>query len=256
MNQSGRKAPEQREATMKSSTTNQQWHPARAGFRLIALTAVLGCLLLQTPSALANGNLNPGIAPANSDPHGKSYSQWAAAWWQWALSIPVAQNPLADETGANAAVGQSGPVWFLGGATSGATLTRTVTIPAGKALFFPVVNTLWTTLPSDPPITEAEIRDILNAVTSDATGLTCEIDGIAVDNLADYIHQSPVFWVTVSADNLFGFPPGTYPNIDEGCYLMLAPLPVGGHVIHFASNNVDLGAALDITYRVNVSAGK
>jgi hypothetical protein len=29
-----------------------------------------------------HGNPNPGIAPINSKPHGKSYSEWAAAWWQ------------------------------------------------------------------------------------------------------------------------------------------------------------------------------
>src|SRR5690242_17902424 len=54
---------------------------------------------------------------------GRTYSDWSAAWWQWALSIPVHDpanpsqilNPLFDDTGAECGVQQSGPVFFLGG---------------------------------------------------------------------------------------------------------------------------------------------
>ena len=49
-------------------------------------------------------------------------------------------NPLTDQTGQFGAVNQPiGNVWFLAGNGGGATV-RTVTIPAGKALFFPVAN--------------------------------------------------------------------------------------------------------------------
>ncbi len=44
---------------MKSSTTMQQWQPARAGLRLGALAAVLGSLALGAPGLLASGNPNP-----------------------------------------------------------------------------------------------------------------------------------------------------------------------------------------------------
>ncbi len=60
-------------------------------------------------------------------------------WWQWALSIPAAINPITDATGEFAAVGQSGPVWYLAG-NFGGTTVRTVTVPADKALFFPILN--------------------------------------------------------------------------------------------------------------------
>src|SRR5258708_29726222 len=64
----------------------------------------------------------------------------AAQWWQWALETPTSQNPLADQTGQFGAVNQpNGNVWFLAGNFGGATV-RTVTIPAGKALFLPVAN--------------------------------------------------------------------------------------------------------------------
>ena len=37
-----------------------------------------------------------------------------ARWWQWAFSIPTAQNPLVDQSGGNCMVGQRGSIWFLG----------------------------------------------------------------------------------------------------------------------------------------------
>ena len=55
-------------------------------------------------------------------------------------------NPLLDQTGQNAALGQSGEVWFLAG-TTGGSAERTVTVPPGKALFFPIVNNLWINIP-------------------------------------------------------------------------------------------------------------
>src|SRR4051794_39319289 len=62
----------------------------------------------------------PGIYPINSKPLGHSYGEWAASFWQWALSIPADRNPLFDTTGEFAGEGQSGPMWFLPG-TFGAT---------------------------------------------------------------------------------------------------------------------------------------
>jgi hypothetical protein len=46
-----------------------------------------------------------------------------------------------------------------------------------------------------------------------------------------------VFSFVLPEDNLFGVPElgGTmaYPTVDEGIYLMLAPLSAGQHTIHF-----------------------
>jgi len=42
------------------------------------------------------------------------YTEWSAAWWQWALSIPTASNPLFGKTD-DCNIGQPGPVWFIGG---------------------------------------------------------------------------------------------------------------------------------------------
>jgi hypothetical protein len=228
---------------------------------LHALTfALAGALLLSLSGNIAfadDGDGNPRILPPNSHPYGRTYGQWAAAWWQWALAIPVDRNPLVDETGANAAQGQSGQVWFLAGVFNATgTAVRTITVPHGKALFFPIVNNVWiNTLPSDP-LTADGIRPLIAPAINDATALACEIDGVSVQNLQRYRTESPLFNITVPADNVFGsaLSAGTHgPDMDEGYYLMLAPLGAGQHTIHFHGSLPDVAFTLDITYHIAVS---
>jgi len=77
---------------------------------------------------------------------GKTYSEWAAAWQEWSLSIPASKHPLFNNgdcsTGQKGIDGKMGPVFFLGGGYAGPSgaVKRTCTVPAGKALFFPIVN--------------------------------------------------------------------------------------------------------------------
>src|SRR5439155_740626 len=104
---------------------------------------------------------NPRVLPPQSHAHGKTHSEWAAAYWQWLLSIPADNNPLLDETGGFGDAGQSGKVWFLAGVTGSGnvSLTRSCTVSAGKALFFPIITTLWISTPGDPGVDE--IREII-----------------------------------------------------------------------------------------------
>src|SRR5207253_9640148 len=107
---------------------------------------------------------NAGVAPANSRALGLSYGAWSARWWQWAYSLPVDHHPLFDT--AHCSAGQSGKVWFLGAsfaptATGSAQVvaiaTRHCTIPAGTALFFPILNSEASTAEGNGT-TEAELR--------------------------------------------------------------------------------------------------
>ena len=98
--------------------------------------ALVLCLALGTGAMAAQ--TNPGIAPIQSRPHGQTYSEWAALWWQWALEIPASVNPLTDLLGVHCAQGQSNHVWFLAGRASFLSgegpVTRTCTVPTGTAL--------------------------------------------------------------------------------------------------------------------------
>ncbi|HBF81034.1 MAG TPA: hypothetical protein DD420_14235 [Streptomyces sp.] len=63
----------------------------------------------------------------------------AGRWWQWALSAPDDRCPVKDTTGEHAAWGQPDDVWFLAG-TYGGRVVRRCAVPAGRPLFFPVLN--------------------------------------------------------------------------------------------------------------------
>src|SRR5215831_19135202 len=106
------------------------------------LTAVAGLALTSATSfadvpglrsfAQNASNPNPGVLPVQSRPYGFTYGEWSARWWQWLFLLPLDNSPLFGT--ADCSVGQSGPVWFLGGSPSP---RPGCTVPAGKALFFP-----------------------------------------------------------------------------------------------------------------------
>lgn len=226
---------------------NRNRWPAR-----IALALALVFLLTQ--AALA-GNPNPGVMPPQSHSRGATYGEWSAAWWQWAYSLPADQNPFFDDTGcANGANGQDGPVWFLTGVinVSGAA-DRTCTVPTGKALFFPLINVECSTAEA-PPFYGADEEELRACARSFAIGdVFAEIDGRQVHNVADYLVESPLFSFTLPENNVLGLPTGEADAVSNGYYLMLAPLSVGEHTVHFGGTYSDFGFTLDITYHLTVA---
>ncbi len=237
------------------------------GTILKSMGALTLALALTANLALAS-NPNPTVLPINSNSHGRSYAQWADAWWQWFMAIPADKNPILDSTGEFVSVGQSGQVWFLAGTYSGVAV-RTATIPAGKALFFPIYNYCWILTPTlgDPewsPETEAMMRATA-AAQVDGFGpsdLTCEVDGRAVADILSYrcpTEPDDPFMVFLPDNDVWGvvgsttidggvFQSGTYgPSVQDGIYLMLTPLSKGEHTIRFTA-----GDFLDVTYHLTV----
>lgn len=211
------------------------------------------------------------LSPQNVQ-YGRTYADWAAAWWQWCLSIPHATHPLFTSGNVDASIGQTGPVWFLGGNFAGGPgpLVRNCTIPAGKALFFPVVNyedsEVEETLGyGNPGTTINDLRAIVEPAINEAAAnntLLLKIDGSAVRNLGTtYRVRSPAFSYTLPDDNIWSFfygvpfTAGTYnAAIDDGIYVMLAPLNRGRHVIHFHAEIPSLGGfVVDVTYNITVT---
>lgn len=217
------------------------------------LSAALLAAALSVPSSLqAQRNLNPGVLPVNSNPYGKSYGDWGAAWWAWVLSIPKAENPNFDTTGEFCHVGQEGPVWFVAGNFGGEN-TRSCTVPAGKALFIPIFNYVYwapedlsfvrdVVAPSQgwdlTGLTEEEIlRMGVNWASDHATALSVTIDGVAVVDPWQYRAESSAFSIELS--NMledYGYAPGPRsPNVSDGYWIMLRPLSRGQHTINFSS---------------------
>jgi hypothetical protein len=216
------------------------------------------------------------LFPREAAPFGASYEDWAAAWWQWSLSIPVDDNPML---GGPCEQYQSEDVFFLAG-TTGGSATRSCAIPAGKGIFFPLVNIVMRSCPefADASYTceLATSESYMHDVTSwymengDRT-LVLEIDGVSVDGLDDYRAHSEAFsdaspldpaervWPVCSGPidaNPCGVPVGSpRPSVADGYWAMLRPLPPGQHEIRFAAS-IDYGwggFSLDVTYDIVVA---
>ena len=184
------------------------------------------------------GNPNPGVLPIGSMPGGKTYGEWTAAWWQWALSIPADRNPILDPTGEFCGEGQNGPVWFYA-ATFGNSAERSCTIPTGKMIFMPVFPCIFGAAVGDcepigsGPCDVPTLQAAAAAATLAAEVLQVTIDGVPVQSIRDYRAFSPgPFSITFPEGAVFGLPAGTFfPNVSDGYWLMLAPLSRGEHTI-------------------------
>src|SRR5262249_35357224 len=146
-------------------------------------------------------------------------------------------NPVLDGTGEFAAEGQSGPVWFLAGSFGGPAVrgspSAPVVIPAGKALFFPLMH--FGDAVGAGEGTVAELQTLVAADVDRFVYLECTIDGVDLSNLFDYRAASPVFELTLPAGDVTGYGPIIFPeSVADGYWIMLSPLPAGNHVIHFA----------------------
>lgn len=190
------------------------------------------------------------VFSSDSDPYGVSYAEWISKWWQWILSIPVDNNPANDTTGKNCAINQNGPVWFLAG-TVGGVVDRNCTIPAEKAILFPILNHGGTL--ADSPTIKSE-EELLSHATTEMdiiSNLEVMVDSVKLSGLQRYRVRSPIFDVVLPEKNLFGGTPGPTRGVSDGYWLFLGPLPKGKHKIHsFGSclaGKVSIGVNYDIT---------
>jgi hypothetical protein len=236
----------------------------RVARSVVALVVVGLGLVLAGPRSVAQADddARGQVIPRDANTYGNSSGEWSARWWQWALSIPAATNPVLDETGAHCAEGQSGPVWFLAGAFFGGTFERACTVPPGTALFWPIVNAAFGAAvfdcePTQPGVPcNITVLRAAAAASMDPVTLEASLDGVPVRHVRDYRVQSPVFSVTLPEGNIVDVPSGTYaPMVSDGYWLMLAPLSAGAHTIHFKSSitgGLFAGTATEVTYHLSI----
>ncbi len=222
------------------------------------LLFVLVLCLASLGFAGTKANVNPGILPPQSHPFGHTYNEWAAAWWVWAMEQPMDNSAVVDISGSLAGNNQEGKVWFLAGTYSSGPVVRTATIPLGKALFFPILNYSWLQWPTDPPISDDCIKhnyECLRAplrLVIDGAVMSAELDGKPLLSLTKYRFESTIFYVTLPDNNIQGTSAGFYgPGVDDGYYLMLAPLSAGYHQLHF-QGTLTSGFHLEVTYHLVV----
>lgn len=207
------------------------------------------------------------LAPAASA--APDYGSLTARWWQWVFSQPAVDvdgtntNPVLDTSGLFATAGQPagiGPAnkyFFLAG-TFGGQATRTVTVPHGKALFFPVFN-FEADNAFDPP-TDYDVPKLkaIAATNIDTfTGGSVTFDGHPVEFFRS---TSPVFDYTVPDENsyydYFGlvgpqFEGRIKPVVADGYWAVLPPPAAGSHVLRFTATS-SIPFSLDVTYVLTI----
>ena len=260
----------------------------------VAAAVLLTAMAISTTPAVAlaqSTKPTPGVIPPWAHAYGRTYSQWSAAQWQWTLEQPnVPSSPVVDPNpgtvshpeAVDCTLGQSGKVWFLSGITFLQPYTaayRTCSVPAGVALFFPVIDSWNDNLncPGQPPgtLTGDQLRQNVQQQTDSIVpgSMNVTVDGRAVQGLVDsstaYRAAADGFSYTLPANNALSqfcpgnpftagttppFPPGAYA---DGVYIMLAPLSAGVHHISFAAQaeGGPLGnVTQNVTYTITVTA--
>ena len=145
----------------------------------------------------------PVALPMDGKHYGTTYRELNVAWFQWILSQPRIGNPGFDPTGANCASGQSGDVWFLAGSFNQTLVERTCTIPSGKAIFFPILNSFTSCYFGDGNCTEKDLPPELEAHLDGVIDMFATIDGCDVGDPVDYRVHATEFSVTLPEGNVF-----------------------------------------------------
>lgn len=228
----------------------------RSAIALSALLAALGPSL-STPA-------NAQVLAIPNASNGNGYGEWGARWWQWLFSIPAKVNPNVAAGAVDCSIGQAGDVWFLGGAFGGA-VSRSCSVPAGKSLFFPLVNVV---------AYRPKAQDTLNVLRQQADGfigsvpaatLTCMVDEAPCAGgngaaLIPYRATTPSFSVLPPSSGVL-IPPGKLVGpgandtfVADGYWILLRPLSPG------QEHTISFGAAwgpgpldqVNVTYKVTV----
>jgi hypothetical protein len=218
---------------MKSCISSPKKHIGRG--------ALLPALLIATLLSLGAGTTaradqaQPEILPPESQPFGKSYSEWVAAFWKWLMEYPLPGNPALEQPNPfDLSVRQSGQVWFWAAPDFG---ERVATLPVGKALFLTLRDVECSSLePEDSGFhgdTEAEQQACAKFWADHIVEVFCVIDGVAVENLQAYRFSSPQISFTAPTPWIFGETGGAGTSAGDGYFLMLTPLPKGQHTIHY-----------------------
>lgn len=226
---------------------------------LAFITAAMLIMAVPLTALAAPGATSTAVQSAAHN-HVRDYSALAARWWKWGLSQPTSTNPLKDETGAQCANQQTGDVWFLAGVfnTSG-TATRSCAVPAGKDLFFPLINVVDIESQADHH-TPAYVRGLVASadVKNNSSNLTVTFDGQAIGPDVAQYEESPIFEVTLPDDNIFTAPGGLYePCADAGYYALIKnPVP-GQHTLNFTGTFAGVpgleGFSINMTYNLTIT---
>ncbi len=237
--------------------------------RRILLLLAGSLLLALAPAAAQAGsssNPNPVLFPKKSHPYGADIATWGERATQWIYRQPLDRSPLFDETGANCAVDQHGPVWFIARIAGPPVFsgTRRCTIPAHKALFLyigaDVEDYPCPAFPGFEPPPGQSLYDFLSGIAEDVMDtvdlLEVSLDGQPFDDVLSYRYASDDLFELTGDRSL---QPVLDPCITgsrqqaiiDGFFMLFKPLEPGEHTIVVHGTNT-FGHDKTFTYHLTI----
>jgi hypothetical protein len=249
----------------------------------VLVAFLIGFIAIATATAAT-------VAPSDATVEGRTLPEWSAQWWQSVFAIPVyaADGTTVIHPQFDAGLNEGdtvdaphglpspdGRVFFLYGSFFGGDLERTVTVPAGKHVFVPIVNTEWSNPDTAPPpdfitppgnYTQAELAAFAKTQADTITGVSAQLDGQDIPEVLQNRHAAQFEYTQPAqrsiTQSFFGVDaPGPNESAADGYYLMFLPLAEGEHTLTFTGSSPDNSAtppllgAFDftMTYHLNVA---
>jgi hypothetical protein len=229
-------------------------------FKRLFIFVVISILILtglsEYKSVFAD-SINPGVYPMDSKPFNMTYEDWTIEFWQWLTSIPLERNPMVQEDRLFCNENQGDlPVFFLT-SIGGGHSERTCNVPSDKGILVPI-NVVECSFAEFDVKTEEELHNCAEEDESSNPVLFLSVDGIEFKDLEKYRVHSKAFDVNFPNNAIFGATPGPSRAVSDGYWVILEPLPIGKHDIHYKGSLSDpttgiLTYSFDLKYTINVS---
>lgn len=201
----------------------------------------------------------PYVIPPDAKFRGKTYAEWEALSWQWALALPKAGHPfLSCSAGRRISDDQTGNVWFWAAPTATVKCDqRSTIIPANTAIFLTTLDAEASSLEA-PPFGATKYEDQLRIARQFADyiqDLFVIIDGQQVPSVTAYRFATAQFIFTAPTPWIFGDTGGMGTSVGDGYFYMLH-LPPGPHTIEYGGTfnypPPDGPVKMDVTLLVTV----
>jgi hypothetical protein len=186
------------------------------------------------------------IASGQTVSHRLGVKALTEAWWTWALANPSPAVGDYDVDDPQCEGEFVEGVFFLAGTLGGGDATRTCTVPAKTALFFPVINAFCTA--DEPNYPQCATDPVDTGLANREPYATLDGEDLKFRRIT-----SEDFTLILPEDNIFGLPGGPYEHLatSDGLWVYLPQgLKPGEYTVEFggAVGNVPL----NITYELIV----
>jgi hypothetical protein len=212
-------------------------------------------------------NPNPELFQKDTSIFGADMATWGERASQWVYGQPLDQSPLFDPTGANCAVGQQGPVWYIARIAGPPVFTgeRWCTIPHSKSLLL-YIGAIVNDYPCPPefgfePAPGQSLYDFLSTGAREGMDLVdfleISLDGRLLNDVMTYRFASDdLFSITgdpslqaVLDPCITGSP---QPAVVDGFFMMFKPLERGEHTIRVHGTATPIGHDKTFIYHLTI----